>query len=183
MFPRKHSLLPLPVGFTMCGRSVFFSLCTPLDCFKISFCDDCIFHSASAMSLHWTEPHFHSNLDLPVYRAPCGAVFQSLYIVADFTFQGFLFYLFIFPTKCFHHSGSFAPTCFCKMVPMVIPLIIFLCALHCPLSSLPSEDKVVSQHLIHNSFVIRLNRLFWRIHIFLQSIFCAFHFLLKKGLN
>lgn len=107
------------------------------------------------------------------------AVFQSQYIVADFTFQGFVTvwcFLVFFSTKCFHHSGSFAPTCFCKMVPMVTLLNIFLCALHCPLSSLPSGEKVVSWHPIHTAFIIKLNQLFWYI-VVLQSVFRTFFYL------
>lgn len=87
------------------------------------------------------------------------AVFQSQYIVADFTFQVFVTGFGVF-FHCFHHSSSFAPTHFCKMVPMVTLLNIFLCALDCPLSSLPSEEKVVSRHPVHTAFIIRLNQLF-----------------------
>lgn len=132
----------------------FFSFCTLLDCFNISFCDDCIFHCASAMSLHWIELRFRSNLDLPMHQAPCGAVFQSKYIVADFTFQVYL--LFIFFNQMHPSVRLFAPTHFCRMVPMVTLLNIFLCALHCPLSSVPSDEKVISYYPIQASFTVRL---------------------------
>lgn len=50
----------------------------------------------------------------------------------------------------------FAPTHFCRMVPMVTLLNIFLCALHCPLSSVPSDEKVISYYPIQASFTVRL---------------------------
>lgn len=82
---------------SLCVEDIhFFSFCSLLDCFNIFFCDDCIFQCASAMSLHWTELRFLSNLDLPMQQAPCGAVFQSKYIVTDFTFQVYLLFLFLF---------------------------------------------------------------------------------------
>lgn len=133
----------------------FFSLCSSLDGFKNSFCDDCIFHFASAVSLHWIEPRFHSNLDLPMYQAPHRFSCLPVIVLSSwFYISGFCYWLFFFfSTKCFHHSGFFAPTRFCKMVPMVTLLNIFLCALVCPLSSLPSEAKVVSWHPIHTAFI------------------------------
>lgn len=64
---------------------------------------------------------------------------------------GFFFvagWVFLFFTECFHHSVSFAPTHSCKMVPMVT-LNVFLRALHCPLTSLPSEEKVLLVRTCH----------------------------------
>lgn len=149
MFPRKHSLLPLPVGFTMCGRYVFFSHCVVL-WIALKF--------PSMMNAYFTL-HLQclclelNHAFLLILIQPCirhqtdSAVFQSQYIVADYTFQGVVtgFVLVVFfLAECFHHSGCFTPTRFCKMVPMVTLLNTFPCALHCPLSSLPSEEKVVS---------------------------------------
>lgn len=167
MFPRKHSLLPLP-----CVEDIyFFSLYSSLDCFKIPFCDYCIFHSASAVSLHWIEPGFYSNLDLLRHHTD-SALFQPQYIVADFTFQVFVAgWLIFFPTtKRFHHSSSFSPTRFCKMVPMVTWLNTSLClALPSVIFACRRKGGIMTSH--PHCFYNKAKLTFFGTFFFLQRIF------------
>lgn len=74
-------------------------------------------------------------------------------LICSFVGLFFVIVWFLFLTEFFHHSVSWAPTHFCKMVPMVT-LNVFLRALLCPLRSFPSEEELLLWHLIHTTSLL-----------------------------
>lgn len=162
---------------------IFFSLCSPLDCFKISFYDECIFHSASAVSLPWIEPRFPSNLDLAVYQALDG--FSCLLVIVHCSwlyisggcywlcFGGF-FFGWMFPSLRLFYSytllqnGSYGDTVKYLSMCLALPSVIF---------AFWRKGGIMTSH---PHCFCKAKPAFYSIYLFYRAF--SVHFLLTEGL-